>query len=277
VSVPELADNGSGNPELTGHNRRVVAWKDAQDFRRFRTDKAAGLRNAMLLVGFSADKQTGICTRTVRWLAADSKTRGHGVRKVSAAALWKHIRTLADLGLLVAGHAKEGFADKVRGMDAVNSYTCMFSQVAWRSETEEKQKRNRRLTVSTVPKEPTIPTNQDYAPEDEASPFPDYSSAAQMKSSKEAQRFPTGPAGKVTRSGVDAAWLAELDAFQYPEPELAPVPVAAPEPAPEPAVRYSTPEEFSAMVAAAEKPWEPPELTAEQIAGLTEGIDFDFG
>ena len=120
------------NPELTEHNRRVVAWKDAQDFSGIRADKAAALRNAMLHVGFSADK-SGVCTRTIRWLAASSATRGHGVRPVTRGRLWDHITTLEKLGLLSVSRVKNGFTDKSRGLGAVNSYTCEFSQVRVRS------------------------------------------------------------------------------------------------------------------------------------------------
>jgi hypothetical protein len=150
ASIPISSSSGKpkaeGNEKLTAHNRRVVAWKDVQVFTGFRADKAAGLRNAMLLAGFSADKETGVCTRTVRWLAADSKTRGCGVRPVSAMPLWRHLKTLEDLGLLTVTRAKGGFADKVRGMDAVNSYKCEFSQVICRKDTKEVQKRYRRGT-----------------------------------------------------------------------------------------------------------------------------------
>jgi hypothetical protein len=137
---------------LTEHNRRVIAWKDAQDFSGIRADKAAALRNTMLLVGLSASKETGVCTRTVRWLAASSETRGHGVRPVTRGRLWEHIATLEKLGILSAERVKNEFTDKSRGLGAVNSYTCEFSQVTVQSGDRSG---DRSGVVSTVTKRTT--------------------------------------------------------------------------------------------------------------------------
>ncbi len=158
------------NSELHEHNCRVIAWKDAQDFSGIRADKAAALRNTMLLVGFSANKESGVCTRTTRWLAASSAARGHGVRPVTRRRLQDHIATLEKLGLLSAARVKNGFTDKIRGLGAVNSYTCEFSQVAVRSDA-------RSDAVSTVTKRTTedqkIDSGFANGPEPEQKPEPE--------------------------------------------------------------------------------------------------------
>jgi hypothetical protein len=90
---------------LTEHNRRVVAWKDAQDFSAFRPDKAAALRNTMLLLGFSANIETGTVVRSLRWLVNRSvKLRPHGVRPVTMQRLCDHLKTLEKLGLAEIQH-----------------------------------------------------------------------------------------------------------------------------------------------------------------------------
>lgn len=133
LAMAASSTQDTGNAALTRHNRRVVAWKDAQDFSGFRADKAAALKNVMLLVGFSADKDTHQATRTTAWLAARSKTLRHGVRPVEDRTLKRHLKTLERLGLFLVEHAKDGFADKSRGTDAVNTYRLVFSQVTVRN------------------------------------------------------------------------------------------------------------------------------------------------
>jgi hypothetical protein len=115
--------------DVTPHNRRVVDWKDAQDFSMYRADTAASLRNTMMLLGFPADKHTGQITATTAWLTAKSRTLGHGVRPMSLATLKRRIATLEGLGLVRVRRAKTSFRDKNRGPLAVNTYTMVFSQV----------------------------------------------------------------------------------------------------------------------------------------------------